>query len=63
MLLNRVIGARGLVIDVEGGYEKHFGQERQYLSFTYRIKHNKGIFIKYQRAHRLLNITDNIGHS
>ena len=63
MHLNRDVGAWGLVIDVEGGYEKHFGQERLYLSFTYRIKHNKGIFIKYQRTHRLLNVTDNIGHS
>lgn len=63
MLLNGVVGPWGLVTDGEGGYKKHFGQERQYLSFTYGRKHNKGIFIKYQRALRLLNVTDNIGHS
>jgi len=57
MHLNGVMGL-GVGDWMGGGYERH---TRQY--FTYRVKHNKGIFIKYLTAHRLLDITDNIGHS
>lgn len=60
MFLNGVTGLGSWWLNGGGGYERH---KRQYLSFTYGIKHNKGIFIKYLRAQRLLNITDNIGHS
>jgi len=45
------------------GTKMALGYERQYLSFFNGIKHNKGYLLKHLRAHRLLNITDNIGHS
>lgn len=60
MFLYGVTGLGSWQVNGRGGYEQH---KRQYFSLTYGIKHNKGIFIKYPRAHRLLNITDNIGHS
>lgn len=44
------------------GFERHFEHERQYSSFTNGVKDNKGIFIKYLRAHRLLSIPDSIDH-
>ncbi len=60
MLFSGVMGLGSWWLNGGGGYEKN---EKQYLSFTYGIKHNKSTFIKYLEAQWLLNITDNVGHT